>query len=94
MEIFRLKLEAVQNLAEAYILVNETPSPNAPGRKYYSNLAFFLGCFGVPGGSSYAEKAFYLQLTKRFEATGGLKADVRQKIEDDLRLAMDAQGPS
>jgi hypothetical protein len=93
-DIFRPKLEAVQNFAEAQILAAETPPPNAPGHRYYSNLAFFLGCFGVSGGSSYAEKAQYLQLIKRLDAGGGLKAGARQKIEDDLRQAMEAEGPS
>jgi hypothetical protein len=93
-DAFRPKLEAVQNLAEAHILAAQTPPPNAPGRRYYSNLAFFLGCFGVPGGSSYAEKALYLQLIARLDATGILKPGACPKIESDLRQAMEAQGPS
>jgi hypothetical protein len=93
-DIFRPKLQAVKNFVEAQILAAETPPPNAPGRRFYSNLAFFLGCFGVPGGSSYAEKALYLQLIKRLDAGGGLNAGARQKIEDDLHRAMEAQGPS
>lgn len=93
-DLFRPKLEAVQNFAGAQILAAETPPPNAPGRRFYSNLAFFLSSFGVPGGSSYAEKALYLQLIKRLDAGGGLKPGARQKIEKDLRLAMETQGPS
>ena len=93
-EIFRPKLDAVQSLAEAYKLVAETPPPDAPGRTYYSNLAFFLQCFGVPGGSSYTEKALYLQLIARLDATGILKAGAREKVESDLRQAMEAEMPS
>ena len=93
-EIFRPKLDAVEDIVEAHKLVAETPPPDAPGRRYYSNLAFFLQCFGVPGGSSYAEKALYLKLIARLDATGILKAGAREKIESDLRQAMEAEMPS
>lgn len=93
-EVFRPKLDAVQNLAEAYELSAETPPPNAPGRGYYSNLAFFLQCFGVPGGSSYAEKGLYLKLIARLDTTGILKPGAREKIESDLRQAMETEMPS
>lgn len=93
-EIFRPKLDEAQTLADALQLAAQTPPPDAPGRRYYSNLAFFLQCFGVPGGSSNAEKALYLQLIKRLDATGVLKAGACQKIEGDLRQAMEAQSPS
>ena len=93
-EVFRPKLDAVQNLAEAHELAAETPPPDAPGRRYYSNLAYFLQCFGVPGGSSYAEKGLYLKMIARLDATGILKPGAREKIESDLRLAMEEEMPS
>lgn len=92
-EVFRPNLDKAQTLADALQLAAQTPPPNAPGRRYYSNLAFFLQCFGVPGGTSYAEKALYLQLIKRLDASGVLKAGASQKIEEDLRQAMEAQSP-
>src|SRR5215216_395182 len=93
-EVFRPKLDAVQNLAEALELAAETPPPDAPGRRYYSNLAYFLQCFGVPGGSSYAEKGLYLKLIARLDSTGILKPGAREEIESKLRHAMEAEMPS
>ena len=93
-EVFRPKLDAVQNLAEAHELAAETPPPDAPGRRYYSNLAYFLQCFGVPGGSSYAEKGLYLKLIARLDSTGILKPGAREQIESEIRHAMEAEMPS
>ena len=87
--VFRPKIDAATTLADALQLVAQTPPPDAPGRSY-SNLAFFLQCFGVPGGSTYAEKALYLQLINRLDATGVLKAGACQKVEEDLRQSLEA----
>ena len=90
-EIFRPKLDALQSYVEASQLVAEAPPPDAPGRGYYSNLGFFLQAFIVPMGSSYAERALYLQFIQRLDAAGSLKPGAGQQIEEVLRLAMRAQ---
>ncbi len=56
-DAFRPKLDALQSFPEALKLVAEASPPNAAGRRYYSNLGFFLQSFIVPAGSSYEEKA-------------------------------------
>ena len=89
---FRPRLDALADLTEAMRLVGESPAHDAPGRRYYSNLGFFLGAFSVPAGSSYAEKALYLHFVRRLNATGQLKPAGGKKIEADLQKAMDAQG--
>ncbi|MGB7922015.1 MAG: hypothetical protein WCF57_02090 [Pyrinomonadaceae bacterium] len=91
-ETFRPKLDALQSYAEARQLVAEAPPPDAPGRRYYSNLGFFLQNFTVPMGSSYAERALYLQFIQRLDADGALKPGVRQQVEEALRHAMKTQG--
>lgn len=63
---FRLRLEALASFGEAQSLTNEAPPPDSPGRRYYSNLGFFLQSFAVPMGSSYAEKALYIQFIQRW----------------------------
>ena|SRR5215216_1218121 len=90
-EIFRPKLDAIQSPVEAWQLVAEAPPPDAPGRRYYSNLGFFLQAFTVPGGSSHAERALYLQFIQRLDAAGILKPGARQQIEQSLRHAMKTQ---
>lgn len=92
-ETFRPKLEALQSFAEAQQLVTEAPPPDSPGRRYYSNLGFFLQAFTVPMGSSHTEKALYLQLTQRLDTAGVLKPRARQAIEDALRRVMTWQDP-
>lgn len=91
-EIFRPKLEALQTYPEAELLVLETPPPDSPGRKYYSNLSFFIGSFSVPSGASYAEKALYLRFIQRLNASGALIPGTGQKVEETLRYSMDDQG--
>jgi hypothetical protein len=91
-EIFRPKLEALQTYPEAQLLVLETPPPDPPGRKYYSNLSFFLGAFSVPGGASYAEKALYLKFIQRLDDSGALKPCTGQIVEEALRRFMNDQG--
>lgn len=90
-EIFRPKLDALQSYDEAKRLVAEAPPPDTPGRRYYSNLGFFLQAFTVPMGSSHAERGLYLQFIQRLDAAGKLKPGARQQIEDALRHAIKAQ---
>jgi hypothetical protein len=89
---FRPRLDALQSYAEALQLVVELPPRDAPGRRYYSNLGFFLQEFTVPSDSSYAEKALYLQFIQRLDDPGALKPGAARKIKDDLRSAMESQG--
>jgi hypothetical protein len=89
---FRSRLEALTSFAEAQLLVDEAPPPDSPGRRYYSNLGFFLQAFTVPMESSYAEKALYLQFIQRLDAEGALKPGAGQRVQDELRRAMEAQG--
>ena len=89
---FRPQLETLASFAGAQLLVDEAPPPDSPGRRYYSNLGFFLQAFTVPTGSSYAEKALYLQFVQRLDAAGSLKPGTGQKVQEEIRRAMEAQG--
>jgi hypothetical protein len=91
-EAFRARLAHLQTFDEASRLVAESPPQAAPGRRYYSNLGFFLHAFIVPAGSGYEERALYLQFIQRLDAAGGLRPGAREKIEADLKRAMEAQG--
>lgn len=92
-EEFRPRLAAVRTIAEAQRLLARAPPPDSPGRRYYSNLSTFLQVFGVPAGSSHAEKALYLQFVRRLDASGALTPGLGTIIEDDLRREMEAQEP-
>lgn len=86
-ETFRPRLDALQTYVDAMKLMAEAP-PAAPGRSYYSNLGFFLQSFTVPMGSSYGEKALYLQFIQRLDDAGALRPGARIQIEEALRRAM------
>lgn len=89
---FRTRLDSVQNFAEAMQLTEDAPPTDAPGRKYYSNLGTFLTDFSVvPAGTSYEEKALYLQLIQRLDAMGDLKSGSAEMIIEKLKKAMDDQ---
>ncbi len=91
-EEFKPKLANLKSYEDAKILVNQAPPPDTPGRKYYSNLGFFLQYFAVPANSSYEEISLYLQFIRRLDSTGQLKPGVGQKVEEELERAMEAQG--
>lgn len=91
-ETFRAKLAAARGYVEARLLVEQAPPTDMPGRRFYSNLGFFLGNFLPPAGSSYDEKALYLQLLQRIDAEGLLKPGARQQADEALRKAMSEQG--
>lgn len=92
-ERFLPRLEALKTMEDAYQLVAEAPPPDAPGRRYYSNLGFFLQGFMPPMGSSYGEKGLYLQFIQRLDAARALKPGAREQVEKQLRDAMAQQGP-
>jgi hypothetical protein len=51
-EEFRPRLEALTSFVDARLFVDDAPPRDSPGRRYYSNLGFFLQAFTVPEGSS------------------------------------------
>jgi hypothetical protein len=84
-EQFLPKLTALQTYVEAQVLVSQAPPPDSPGRRYYSNLGFFLESFDVPMGSNSTERSLYIQLIQRLEAAGSLKPDTAPGILAALR---------
>jgi hypothetical protein len=91
-EQFRPRLEALQSYEDALRLVNQAPPPDSPGRRYYSNLGFFLQNFTPPMGSSSSEKSLYLKFIQKLGSAGALKPGTQQKVEEDLRRAIERQG--
>jgi hypothetical protein len=89
---FASQLEAVKSFAEAQALVANGPRVGEPGRRYYSNLGFFLGMFSIPDGSNADEKLHYLRLVQRIDAAGGLKPGAGQKVVESLRRGIEQQG--
>jgi len=86
--LFEPKLAALSSYFEALKLVNDAPSPDSPGRRYYSNLGFFMQTFAPPDGSSNREKALYIQLLKKIDQEGALKPGSFEGLEQSLRRAM------
>jgi hypothetical protein len=86
---FRAKLQGVGTWIGAVELALSSVPPDTPGRCYYMNLNVFLSAFVIPERSSYAEKALYLELIRRVDATGILKPGAREQVEKALREAME-----
>jgi hypothetical protein len=89
-EDFLPKLAAAQTYRDALRLWDQAPRESAPGRRYYSNLGFFLQNFGVPEGSSSEERRHYVRLIKRMDADGWLK---RGALEEILAKFAEARSP-
>lgn len=79
-DAFLPQLASLQTYDDALLLVSRTPPPDAPGRKYYSNLSFFLGQFTVPMGSNGTERSLYSALIRRLDAAGALKPGNADRI--------------
>lgn len=89
---FRSKLDALRTLEDAWSLVAEAPRPDTPGRRYYSNLNFFLEEFRVPMNSTSDEKALYAQFIERLDAAGTLKPGAGQSVLQELTSAIEEDG--
>ena len=79
-EEFLTSLAAAQTYMDALRLWDQAPRESAPGRRYYSNLGFFLQSFAVPEGASSEERQHYVRLIKRMDAEGWLKRGALEEI--------------
>ena len=85
------KLAVLKSFEDAKLLVNQSPRPDAAGRKYYSNLGFFLQAFSVPRGSNQTERLYYIQFIQRLDEAGMLKPNAAEDIIKTLRNSLDEQ---
>jgi hypothetical protein len=88
-EHFRPRLAAIRSYKDALILAASAPAETAPGRKFYSNLGFFLQSFRVPTGASYEERQLYFAMFAHFEAEGAISPEVRAQVETAFRKEME-----
>lgn len=86
--VFSPKLTAVRSFKDAFLLMADTVRPDSPGRRYYSNLGFFLQSFAPPAGANAMELNEYLRLIRLFDSEGALKKGVRAEIEEKLIAAI------
>jgi len=87
-EGFRTRLADAAGFKEAAELAADAPPPDAPGRRFYSNLTFFLQSFIVPGGSSREERGLYLALVQRMDAAGQLRRGVGARVAAELQRSI------
>jgi hypothetical protein len=81
-------LKTLQTLPEALQLVGEAVPSDNPGRKYYSNLGFFLRTFTPPDGANYSEISCYIQFIPHLVRAETIKAEDGEKIIQTLRDAL------
>ena len=74
-------------------MLSESVSPDAPGRRYYSLLGFFMHSFSPPAGANTFELQQYLRLIGVFDAEGAIKPGVRAGIETSLQRAIKQSAP-
>jgi hypothetical protein len=88
---FRGDYQALQNMADAIQLVAEAPRPDAPGRRYYSNLGFFLQGFTAPDGASSHELGLYIDFIQKPGVVELLIPGAKEKIVVALQTAIRAR---
>jgi hypothetical protein len=82
------KLQEVRTYADTLSLLAAAPAEGSPGRKFYSNLGFFMHTFAPPMGACSAELKEYLRLIGCFDDEGALKPGVRQPVEAAMDQAI------
>lgn len=75
------ELRDLDDYVQALKLAHTGPGPDQPGRKYHSNLAFFLQQFTVPHGSNSTERALYLEFVRKLDKAGKLKPGGLASVE-------------
>jgi len=83
---FEPRLKALNSLEEAQSLYCQAPLPDSPGRRYYSNLGFFLQTLSRPSDARSEENWLYLEIVRKQHAAGKLTADDLKKVEDAFNL--------
>lgn len=85
---FYPRLQAIGSLREALLLAAATVAPGRPGRRYFSNLAFFLQSYAPPAGANALELNEYLRLLRAFNAEGALHPGAVEEVEGALLAAI------
>lgn len=85
---FEPRLAELESMEPAHKLMADASPQDSPGRKYFSNLGFFLSSFTVPGGASAKEKMLYIHFVERLDDAGKLRTGARKTIIDSLRASM------
>jgi hypothetical protein len=83
-DAFLPRLQAAQGIADAIILWSQAVPESRPGRKYYSNLGFFLHTFSPPDGASGYELSLYAQIIERDQK---LSPEKKQLLLNMMRSA-------
>ncbi len=83
-EGFRPQLAALKTMDDAWALWAQQVSEGSPGRRYYSNLGFFLNYFARPAGANGAECVLYAAFIDQLGASGVLKPEDVAKIKAAL----------
>jgi hypothetical protein len=59
---FKPQLGEVRTREDALVLYEQRPPEGSPGRRYYSNLGFFLYTGTIPIEANVAERAVYMPM--------------------------------
>jgi|HubBroStandDraft_1064217.scaffolds.fasta_scaffold726906_1 hypothetical protein len=81
---FFKRLAAVNSINDLREMLATRTTHGSAEHRFYSNLEFFVRHWR-PAGLSFDEAIAYIELARRLEKNGELKAETREGIEDDLR---------
>jgi hypothetical protein len=81
---FRPRLDAATNVGEALAILASPVPEGRPGRRFYSNLGFFVQNLMVPNGATADERGLYLQLVRRMRDAGDMLPETCAKVERAL----------
>lgn len=82
-------INRISSIEDAKRLADAGPAPGETGRKYYSNLDFFLTNSAAPSGASTDELRTYLHLITRCEEAGTLPQKVGAVIRQRLATTIE-----
>jgi hypothetical protein len=85
---FKQDVEAAQNYIDVFQILQQSPPPDAPGRKFYTNLDVFLKYSKVPAESNNEERYMYLNLIRRLGNSEHMTIESKSAIEALLLAAI------
>jgi hypothetical protein len=65
--IFSQKLTDLDSVEDALFFAASAPGSDLPGRKFHTNLLYFLQTFGIPGDANKDEMVLYLNFLKKLD---------------------------
>jgi hypothetical protein len=85
---FSQKLTDLDSVEAAQLFAASAPGSDLPGRKFHTNLLYFLETFGIPGDASKDEMVLYLNFLMKLDPSNVRLADKLPSAIEQLQRSI------